>query len=211
MSGERVIFDNFLTENPRLKDVPVWEAYELLLEAYAADNKILVCGNGGNAADAEHMVGELMKGFKRKRELGPAGKEAFGAVGDEELADKLQRAIPAISLNSQTALCTAIGNDLGYDMVFAQQVYGYGRAGDVLVAMSTSGNSANVVQAAKVAKVQGLKVIGITGEGGSCLEQYCDICLKMPSLETYRIQEYTLPLYHALCAMLEERAFGQGV
>lgn len=208
MRGDRAIFESFLTENPRLKDVPVWEAYELLWEAYGAHNKILVCGNGGNAADAEHMVGELMKGFKRKRELVPAEKGAFGAVGQVELADKLQQAIPAISLNSQTALCTAIGNDIGYDMVFAQQVYGYGRAGDVLVAMSTSGNSANVVQAAKTAKVQGLKVIGITGERDSRLEQYCDICLKMPSSETYRIQEYTLPLYHALCAMLEERAFG---
>lgn len=208
MNGERYIFDNFLKENPRLEDVPVWEAYELLLGAYKTRNKILVCGNGGNAADAEHMVGELMKGFKRKRELDPVRKETFGAVGEGELAEKLQQAIPALALNSQTALCTAIGNDVGYDMVFAQQVYGYGHAGDVLVALSTSGNSLNVVQAAKVAKVQGLKVLGITGERESSLERYCDLCLKMPTSETYRIQEYALPLYHVLCAMLEERAFG---
>lgn len=185
------------------------EALDLLWNSCCGGGKILVCGNGGSAADAEHIVGELMKGFRLHRPLSAVEKEAFEEVKDgRKLADSLQKGIPAISLNSHTALMTAVGNDTDYRMVFAQQVYGYGQKGDVLIAMSTSGCSANVVEAAKTARVLGMKVIGITGEESSELEEYSDICFRMPAGETYQVQEYTLPLYHALCAMLEERMFG---
>lgn len=209
MSAEKIIYEDFLQDNPHLKALPVWEAYEILLTCCQNGGKVLVCGNGGSAADSEHIVGELMKGFKLKRELTEAEVGLFASQTDGILlAKKLQRAIPAISLVSHSALMTAVGNDNDYDMVFAQQVYGYGVQGDALIAMTTSGNSANVVNAAKTAKALGMKVIGITGSKESNLSACSDICLKMPSTETYRIQEYTLPIYHALCAMLEEKIFG---
>ncbi len=192
-----------------MKKQPVQEALDLLWISCRSGGKILVCGNGGSAADAEHIVGELMKGFRLKRPLSEGEKEAFGAVKDgKKLADALQKGIPAISLNSHTALLTAVGNDTAYRMVFAQQVYGYGKKGDILIAMSTSGRSVNVLEAAKTARVMEMKVIGITGETFSELGEYSDICFRLPARETYQVQEYTLPLYHALCAMLEERMFG---
>ena len=209
MSNERKIYETFLQDNPALKALPIWEAYEMLLNCYQNGGKVLVCGNGGSASDAEHIVGELMKGFKLKRELSDEEKKAF-AFGEngEELAVKLQKALPAISLNSHTALMTAVGNDTSFDMIFAQQVYGYGAPGDVLIGMTTSGNSKDVVTAAVTAKGIGMKVIGITGNKDSALSACSDICLQMPASETYRIQEYTLPVYHVLCAMLEEKMFG---
>lgn len=210
MSLEYKIYKEFVEQYPCLEKLPIWEAHGLLVRCCQNGGKILVCGNGGSAADSEHIVGELMKGFRFKRQLSHREREAFKVIkGGNLLADSLQQGIPAISLNSHTALLTAVGNDMDYRMVFAQQVYGYGKQGDILIAMSTSGNSANVVEAAKTARVLGLGIIGITGEGSSELEEYCDICLKMPAKETYQIQEYTLPLYHALCAMLEERMFGR--
>lgn len=188
---------------------PVHEAYEILLESCQNGGKILACGNGGSASDSAHIVGELMKGFRLDRSLNKDEKEVFHQIeGGEFLAEHLQKGIPAISLCAGEALLTAVGNDTAYRMVFAQQVYGYGNCGDVLIAMSTSGNSENVVEAAKTARVRGMKVIGITGAGSSKLETYSDVCLKMPSEETYRIQEYTLPVYHVLCAMLESELFG---
>lgn len=188
---------------------PVYKAYEILLESCRNGGKILACGNGGSASDSAHIVGELMKGFRLDRTLDESEKAVFSEVeGGEFLAEHLQKGIPAISLCAGDALLTAVGNDTAYRMVFAQQVYGYGNCGDVLIAMSTSGNSENVVEAAKTARVKGLKVIGITGLRDSKLELYSDVCLKMPSEETYRIQEYTLPVYHALCAMLEAELFG---
>lgn len=203
------IQNDLLAHYPQLEPLPVGEAYTLLLESCRSGGKILTCGNGGSAADAEHIVGELMKGFRRRRPLSPeeqAPIRALGAVG-EEIAGRLQKGIPAIALNSQTALLTAVGNDTAFEMVFAQQVYVYGQKGDVLIAMSTSGNSPNVVNAALTAKARGMAVIGITGRDGGKLGELCDICLRVPAGETYRVQELTLPLYHALCAMLEEALF----
>ena len=200
------IYDELLTRFPCLVDVPIREAHEILYTAAAADKKILLCGNGGSASDSEHIVGELMKGFKLPRKLNSEEIQQFGEFA--EMAERLQKGIQAISLNSHTALMTAIGNDNGYDMVFAQQVFVYGGEGDVLVAMTTSGNSANVVNAAATAKVRGMKVIGITGEAESKLSRMCDVCLRLPERETYRVQELTLPVYHALCAMLEEALYG---
>lgn len=210
MDSDKMIYHEFLETYPILASLPIWKAYELLLLSCLGGNKILVCGNGGSAADSEHIVGELMKGFLLRRELPEKERQSFYAEeGGEALAQKLQRCIPAISLNSHAALMTAVGNDVDYQMVFAQQVYGYGQPGDVLIAISTSGDASNVVQAAITARVMGVKVVGITGERESRLEKHCDVCLKMPVCETYRVQEYTLPVYHALCRMLEQRLFGE--
>ncbi len=208
MSKAKMIYRELMERYPALEGIPVWKAYEILLESCQNGGKVLVCGNGGSAADADHIVGELMKGFVLKRPLSDEEKALFSnEENGEYLAEKLQKCIPAISLNAHTALITAIGNDTGYDMVFAQQVFGYGRKGDVLIAMSTSGNSVNVVNAARTAKSIGMKVIGITGEKSSRLGDCSDVCLQLPTTETYKIQEYTLPIYHALCLMLEKMLF----
>lgn len=209
MGAEKKIYEAFLKDNPALKTVPVWEAYEIMLECCQNGGKVLVCGNGGSASDSEHIVGELMKGFKLKRELSDKEMVDFAKLEDGEmLAQKLQKGIPAISLNSHTALMTAIGNDVEYDMIFAQQVYGYGVEGDILIGMTTSGNSTNILNAARTAYAKGMKVIGITGQKESKLSACSTICLQMPATETYRVQEYTLPVYHAICAMIEEKMFG---
>ena len=206
MGTEKKIYDGLFETYPKLADVPVWEAYELLLDVSRRGGKILLCGNGGSAADAEHIVGELMKGFKLERKLSEEEVAAFGDYG--AVARKLQKGVQAISLNSHTSLMTAVGNDNGYDMVYAQQVYVYGQSGDVLIAMTTSGNSANEANAAVTAKVRGMKVIGITGQAESRLSALSDVCLRLPAQETYQVQEFTLPVYHALCAMVEEAVFG---
>ena len=209
MSAERKIYETFLQDNPNLTGLSIWEAYEILLNCCQNGGKILVCGNGGSASDAEHIVGELMKGFKLNRELSKEDKSCFSSYENGTyIAGKLQKAIPAISLNSHVALMTAVGNDTAFDMIFAQQVYGYGAKGDVLIGMTTSGNSKDVVNAALTAKSIGMKVIGMTGSKASGLSACSDLCLRMPASETYRIQEYTLPVYHVLCAMLEEKMFG---
>jgi len=166
-------------------------AYEIIKECYTNKKKTLICGNGGSASDSEHIVGEFMKGFLLKR---PA-------------ENKLQGALRSISLVSQTALITAIANDIGADMIFAQQVYGYMDEGDVLIALSTSGNAENVINAAVTAKAMNGKAIAITGETGGALKNICDAAIMLPSRDTYKIQEYTLPVYHALCAMTESEFF----
>ena len=173
----------------------------LMVDTYKKGGKILACGNGGSAADADHIVGELMKGFLKARK-----------VTDEripqELREKLQGAIPAISLSAHASLMTATINDNDADMVFAQQVYGFAKTDDLLIAISTSGNSKNVVNAVKVAKALGVKVIALTGETGGVLNGLADITICAPSTETYKIQEYHLPIYHYLCAKVEEEFFG---
>ena len=175
-------------------------ALALMLDTYKKGGKILVCGNGGSASDADHIVGELMKGFLKDRK-----------VTDEripqELREKLQGALPAISLCAHTSLMTATMNDNDADMIFAQQVYGYANENDLLIALSTSGNSKNVVNAVKVAKALGVKVIALTGETGGVLKGLADITICAPSTETYKIQEYHLPIYHYLCAKVEEEIF----
>jgi phosphoheptose isomerase len=206
MKNDVQIYNRLMTDYPALNGLPVWQAYEILLECARKDGKILLCGNGGSAADSEHIVGELMKGFKLPRKLTEEDLKAF--PGHEEMACKLQKGVQAISLNSQISLMTAVGNDNGYDMVYAQQVYVYGQKGDVLIGMTTSGNSANVVNAAITAKARGMKVIGITGAKDSKLSACSDLCLRLPAEETYQIQEFTLPIYHALCAMVEDTLFG---
>jgi len=173
----------------------ILQAYEMLRGCYAGKNKVLICGNGGSAADSEHIVGELMKGFMLPRTV------------DEFEGSRLQGALRAISLVSQTALISAIANDTGADMIFAQQVYGYMDKGDVLIALSTSGNAANIIKAAETALMLGGKVLAVTGRSGGLLKKVSTAALCLPADETYKIQEYTLPVYHALCAMLESEFF----
>ena len=185
-------------------------AYLLLEESYKNGGKLLVAGNGGSAADAEHIVGELMKGFKlpRKPEADFAEKlveenQELGSV----LAENLQGALPAIALDGHPALSTAYMNDCEPLLCFAQQVNGYGKSGDVFLGISTSGNSKNVLYAATTAHAKGMKVIGLTGAKDSKLKDMSDVCIKAPQTETYMIQELHLPIYHCLCLMLEDRFF----
>ena len=185
-------------------------AYLLLEESYENGGKLLVAGNGGSAADAEHIVGELMKGFKlpRKPEADFAEKlvaenQELGAV----LAENLQGALPAIALDGHPALSTAYMNDCEPLLCFAQQVNGYGKAGDVFLGISTSGNSKNVLFAATTAHAKGMKVIGLTGAKDSKLKYMSDVCIKAPQTETYMIQELHLPIYHCMCLMLEDKFF----
>ena len=187
------------------------KAYDLLEECYSSGRKLLVCGNGGSASDSEHIVGELMKEFKLKRKVysdhAAALKEIDPDLG-QVLADNLQGALPAISLTGHSSLQTAFMNDAVPELVFAQQVNGYGKPGDVLLGISTSGNSKNVLYAAVNAKAKGLKVIGLTGAEDNKLMKYADVCIRVPETETYKIQELHLPVYHCLCLMLEDKFFG---
>lgn len=188
------------------------KAYELLEEAYRNGRKLLVCGNGGSASDSEHIVGELMKEFKLKRKVYGSQATALKEIDPElgqVLADNLQGALPAISLTGHSSLQTAFMNDVVPELVFAQQVNGYGKSGDVFMGISTSGNSRNVLYAAVNAKAKGLKVIGLTGGQENKLMQYADVCIRVPETETYKIQEMHLPVYHCLCLMLEEKFFGE--
>ena len=189
----------------------IYNAYLLLRSSYEAGGKLLVAGNGGSAADAEHIVGELMKGFKLPRKIGTEFAEKLLAVDAQMgtvLAENLQGALPAIALDGHYSLNTAYANDCEPALCFAQQVHGYGNAGDVLIGMTTSGNSKNVLYAATVAKAKGMKVIGMTGEKESKLSAMADICIRVPETETYMVQELHLPVYHCLCLMLEETFFG---
>lgn len=185
-------------------------AYFMLEESYVTGHKLLVAGNGGSAADSEHIVGELMKGFKLARKLDKAIAQKLIEENQELgkiLAENLQGALPAIALDGHLALSTAYMNDCEPLLCFAQQVNGYGVEGDLLLGISTSGNSKNILYAAVTAHAKGMKVIGLTGAKNSKLEQMSDVCIKVPQTETYMIQELHLPVYHCLCLMLEDRFF----
>ena len=185
-------------------------AYHLISDCYSTGGKLLVVGNGGSAADAEHIVGELMKGFKLPRKLDEEYRKTLIETDCElgsVLAENLQGALPAIALDGQLALTTACINDGEPLLCFAQQVNGYGNTGDVLFALSTSGNSKNVLFAAIVARVKGMRIIGLTGAKASKLSSLADVCIQVPQTETYMIQELHLPVYHCLCLMLEDKFF----
>lgn len=186
-------------------------AYEILESVYSNGNKLLVCGNGGSASDSEHIVGELMKEFKLKRKIYVSQADALKQIDSEMgtvLAENLQGALPAICLTGHSSLTTAFMNDANADLVFAQQVNGYGKEGDVFLGISTSGNSKNVCYAAITAKSKNLKTIALTGQKESKLSALCDCCIRVPETEIYKIQEMHLPIYHCLCLMLEENFFG---
>ena len=185
-------------------------ALELLVAAYQAGNKLLVCGNGGSAADSEHMVAELMKGFLKRRPISSEDMVKVGAASEtsgKAIARRLQGALPAISLASPVSLITAIANDIDFEMIFAQQVYGLGRPGDVLLGISTSGNSRNVSNAVIVAKGLGLGTIVLTGRAGGALAPLADVSIKVPADDIAEIQELHLPVYHWLSTELEEIFF----
>ena len=190
----------------------VLKAYRIMEECYSHDGKLLIAGNGGSAADSEHIAGELMKRFKTPR---PVPQElatklqAIDPVRGKELSDNLEQGLMAIPLVAHEALSTAYINDVDGLGVFAQQLYGFGRRGDVFLGISTSGNSKNILSATVVARALGIKVIGLTGEEGGELARVADVAIRVPEKETYLIQEYHLPVYHCLCLMLEDRFFGE--
>lgn len=187
-------------------------AFEYMKDSYEHGGKLLIAGNGGSAADSEHIVGELMKGFKRPRKLKDVERNGLIDVNEElgtVLADNLQGALPAIALDGHPALTTAYMNDCEPLLAFAQQLNGYGKKGDVFLGISTSGNSKNILYAATVAKAKEIKVLGLTGKMDSKLKQLADVTIQVPQTETYMIQELHLPVYHCLCLMLEDYFFGE--
>jgi len=185
-------------------------ACDALVGCFAGGGKLLACGNGGSAADADHIVGELMKGFLGRRAL-PHDQRARIEAADPEvgpgIAMRLQGALPAINLSAASALTTAFGNDVSAELAFAQQVLGYGKRGDVLLGLSTSGNAANVRAALCVARALGMRTIGMTGSTGGRMAGLCDILIAVPATRTFEVQEMHLPVYHCLCAMIEAHFF----
>ena len=209
--GAETIFKELFAQYPALEAcrADVRMAFDILLAAYRAGGKALCCGNGGSASDCEHIVGELLKKFKRHRDIPSELKARLVAAGTEgeQLAAKLEGSLPAVSLVSQSGILTAFANDVGWDEAFAQQLLGLAKPGDVLVALSTSGNSRDCVLAATLARALDVKSVALTGEAGGRLGELCDVAIRVPARETYQVQEFHLPVYHALCAMLEEELF----
>ena len=200
--------DNLTERYPELAPLKekIGTAIDMIIESYKNGGKVLLCGNGGSAADSEHISGELLKGFMELRR--PEGDELAAlteALGED--AVKLQRGVAAVPLTSLSASLSAFANDVDPELVFAQLTYALGKKGDVLICLSTSGNSKNVVKAAKVAKALGIKTIGMSGESGGAFLSICDITVNAPSRETYKVQEYHLPIYHAICAEVERILF----
>ncbi|GHV89654.1 phosphoheptose isomerase [Spirochaetia bacterium] len=188
----------------------IQEACDLIIKTYEAKGKLLIAGNGGSAADSEHIVGELMKSFVRKRAL-PAGfcakLEKINSELGGYLSARIQPGLPAIALTGHSSLSSACINDIDGSVTFAQQVYGYGNAGDLFLGISTSGNAKNVLYAALTAKAKDMKVIGLSGNTGGRLAEYADVSIIVPETETFKIQEFHLPIYHALCLAVEEHFF----
>lgn len=186
-------------------------AFSVLEECYKNDNKLMIAGNGGSAADSEHIVGELMKKFRIDRSVPKEFAEELKRIDPERgefLSKNLEVGLMAIPLVTNEALITAYLNDVDGRGIYAQQIYGFGRNGDVFLGISTSGNSINIINACIVAKALGIKIIGLTGKDGGELAYIADVCIRVPEFETYMIQELHLPVYHCLCLMLEERFFG---
>lgn len=206
------ILDELIERYPGLSACrdDIWQAYVMIRESYQTGGKLLVAGNGGSAADAEHIVGELMKGFRKKRQLSPDMTEKIMNVNPEigvKLCKSLQGALPAIALTGHVALSTACANDVDAAMGFAQQVLGYGNEGDVFLGITTSGDSVNIINALVTAQAKGLKTIVLTGRDGGRAATLTEHAVIVPETETYRIQELHLPVYHTLCFMLEDYFF----
>ena len=206
-----IIFNELFERYPKLTAIKeqIWSAYEALNKVVTENKTVFVCGNGGSAADSEHIVGELMKSFKKKRLI---NNEVYNNLADygeggAKLRQTLEGSIKAVSLTSHIALSTAFANDKEPSAVFAQQLYGLSERGDALIALSTSGNSENCYLAAIAAKATGVSVIAMTGRNDSRLSEIADVTIKVPETETFKVQELHLPVYHCLCAMLEEENF----
>ena len=185
-------------------------AVEHLIDVIKKDGKLLICGNGGSSADAEHIVGELMKGFNIRRPLPPGIKDHLISIDKERgayLGDMLQMGIPAISLGSSISLNSAFSNDVDPMLIYAQQILGLGKAGDALLALTTSGKSENVIHSAVTARSLDMKVISLTGREGTPIEDFSDVCIKVAADETYKVQEYHIPIYHTICLIMEDYFF----
>jgi len=190
----------------------IFQAYTLMKECFSTGGTVFLCGNGGSASDAEHIAGELMKGFLLKRRVGEEIRKKFESLYGEqgiEIANSLQMGLRAISLLGHPSLSSAFANDVNAELVFAQQMFVLAKKGDLLIAISTSGNSKNVVKAMQVAKVVGAKCVALTGNSGGLCTQFADCSIKVPETETYKIQELHLPIYHCLCAMIEDFFFNR--
>ena len=209
---EEDILNEMISRYPALEYCKndIREACRAVIDCYSNNGKLLLCGNGGSCSDADHIVGELMKSFEKKRPVDKNFKNSLKSVSGERgafIADRLQNALPAISLNAHAALYSAISNDMDASLVFAQQIAGYGEKDDVLIAMSTSGNSQNIIDAAITSKAKGLTVIGLTGRTGGKMKQYCDIAICVPAASTPEVQEFHLPVYHTICKIVENKFF----
>jgi D-sedoheptulose 7-phosphate isomerase len=188
----------------------IGKAANCLIACYEQGKKVLVCGNGGSCSDSDHIVGELMKGFENIRPVGDKLKNQLNECAGERgiyLAEKLQQALPVISLSANNALITAVANDADFSLVFAQQVMGYGNEDDVIIGISSSGNSQNVINALITAKAKKMNVIGLTGETGGMMKAFCDILINVPGKRTIFVQELHVPIYHTLCLMVENHFF----
>lgn len=208
----KIMLNELINRYPVLEDIKmdIVNAKDALIECYKNDGKVLICGNGGSCADSDHIVGELMKGFLKLRPLSEEKKTEMKkncSLVDDALLSKLQGALPAISLPSITALNSAFCNDVDPELIYAQALMSLSRKNDILIAISTSGNSKNVFGAVKVAKALGVKVIGLSGANGGKLKEAADICICVPETETFKIQELHLPVYHYLCAAVEDYFF----
>ena len=204
------LVDRYPALNFVYKDI--LESLNIIIECYKSGGKLLVCGNGGSAADAQHIVGELMKSFILPRKISSDLEIQMNNIAGEDcryLMDNLQGALPAISLQGELALSSAYANDVAPDLSFAQQIFGLGNKNDALLAISTSGHSKNIIYACKVAKLKGMKIVSLTGITGGKLKLQSDVTICAPANETYKIQEYHLPIYHTICLALEEEFFGE--
>lgn len=197
---------NLLQRRPELAEcrTQIEQAFKIMSDCFRSGGKALLCGNGGSAADAEHWAGELLKGFVQRRPLSDADIRSLPS----DLAHKLQGSLPAIPLTGFMSLGTAFANDVDSNLIFSQLVWGLGKTGDVLIGISTSGNAKNVRLAMEAAKARGMHRIGLSGKTGGALNALCDVCIKVPTTETYLIQEFHLPIYHCLSLMLESEFFG---
>lgn len=206
------MLNELITRYPALADIKgdIKAAAQMIIDCYENGGKLLICGNGGSCADSEHIVGELMKGFLKKRPLSEEQRASMRAACpdiSEEWLESLQGSLPAVPLTSITGLNTAFCNDVDPELMYAQSIIGLGNTGDTVVCISTSGNSKNVCAAAKVAKALGLFTVGLTGLGGGKLAEICDVCIRVPETETFKVQELHLPVYHYLCAETEAHFF----
>ena len=202
-----------LTERyPKLEPLKadIVAAFNTICGSFSRGGKLLIAGNGGSAADAEHIAGELMKSFVKKRNLPDSFIREIQKVDTEiaqHLIPRLQPGLPVIALTGHISLNTAVINDIDGSIAFAQQVYGYGKEGDVFMGISTSGNAKNVLYAAAAAKAKKMNVVALSGGTGGELARFADVCIAVPETETYKIQELHLPIYHCLCLMLEDHFF----
>lgn len=203
------LLKDLIRRYPELKDCEpeIDKSFQTLVKCFSNSNRLYIIGNGGSAADALHIVGELTKSFVLNRKL---DSEFVNKSDDVELISNLQGAFPAFALVENSALTTAYANDCSADFVFAQQVYAYTRKNDCVLGISTSGNSKNIVYAIETAKIRGAYTIAMTGLSGGRLKDICDICICVPETETYKIQEFHLPIYHTICLMLESYFWGEG-